>query len=76
MPGSPYYFLDMELCDFNLATSIREWRTRTYKIEDEASRFEDIGHVFKSISNGMGFIHLQGETHRDLKPQNGIYPLF
>ena len=70
---SPYYFFDMELCDFNLATHIHKWRqTVPENGVNGLLRLAEIGNIITDITNGIAFVHLHGETHRDLKPRNGI----
>ena len=70
LPRSPFYFLDMELCDFNLSNYIAQCRDMTDGVGDSQKRFVETGRIFKDISDGIAFIHLQGEIHRDLKPRN------
>ena len=65
------YFFDMELCDFNLMDYIMKCREMTDGVGDSPVRFAETGCIFKDISHGIAFTHLQGEIHRDLKPRNG-----
>jgi serine/threonine protein kinase len=71
VPRSPYYFLDMELCDLNLASLIFQWKKEMDSTHDASSRLIEIGNIFKDISDGITFMHSKGEIHRDLKPHNG-----
>lgn len=71
MKMSSYHFLDMELCDFNLASHISKWHERTTRTTvDNHHRLTEIGKIMMDILNGITFIHQQGEIHRDLKPRN------
>ena len=66
--GSPYFFIDMELCDFNLETYISQrWVDR---LEDRF-KLPQILRIMRDITNGITFIHETKEIHRDLKPRNG-----
>jgi serine/threonine protein kinase len=66
------YFLDMELCEFNLLTRIAEWRNNPRF----SSRFREIVEIINDVANGLQFMHDQHEVHRDLKPTNGIHLTF
>ena len=83
--NSPYYFFDMELCDFNLEHYIPVlWEpTSLEKItlhsEKEApvnfsSRMKYIWSIMCQIAKDLAFIHDQNEVHRDLKPRNSTKP--
>ncbi len=76
-----FYFIDMELCDFNLDVYIRRnfpqhlrGRVRQFleveKLTVEEKRGQILG-VLRDIIAGVEYIHSEGEIHRDLKPQNG-----
>lgn len=81
LPDSPYCFIDMELCDFNLETYIlREWEPSMEVTVPDFTNFEHLkpSHklaqlltIMRDIANGVAFIHLLDEIHRDLKPRNG-----
>ena len=82
LSNSPYYYIDMELCDFNLETYIlRKWEPpmslkvphfTNFDLLKPDQKLGQILTIMKDIANGVAFIHLQQETHRDLKPRNGI----
>jgi len=75
-----FYLIDMELCDFTLASYIRgeniphlvNWN----KVRQESvySDFPmEVKNIVGQITAGLIFIHSEGETHRDLTPQNGKF---
>jgi serine/threonine protein kinase len=82
MVNSPtYYFIDMELCDMDLDTYIRQ--NFPFSFPPPASTDSDIDlssetilrcikKILKDIVAGVLYIHAKGEVHRDLKPRNGI----
>jgi serine/threonine protein kinase len=63
---SSFYLIDMELCEGNLYDLINCSRPSPL-----GAQF--IWGIMVQISNGLLFIHNQGEVHRDLKPQNSIF---
>ena len=77
-----YYFIDMELCHFNLDDYIR--RTLPGQLRSKVPEFLDVDDlplpsrrlqvhgILKDIINGVVHIHSAGLIHRDLKPLNGI----
>jgi serine/threonine protein kinase len=74
-----HFYLDMELCVFNLNDFIRGcpqdiFTSPTYwnfpKEQDPLACFS-LWEIIRQITKGLEFIHSQGEIHRDLKPQNG-----
>ena len=75
LKGSQYYYIDMELCQLNLAQYIEgNWpeavQGGVYFRTTEAS----VAHcwdIMKDIARGLAFFHGMGEVHRDLKPHNG-----
>jgi serine/threonine protein kinase len=69
---SPYYYLDMELCDFNLGHHIAKWKkTSLTPFAEAAQRVTEIARIMHDVTSGLSFLHEQGEIHRDLKPRNG-----
>jgi len=75
----PLYFIDMELCEINLAHYI-------YRIQDSGTpdslpqfirdapssvKATQIWNVMYQITSGLAYIHENKEVHRDLKPENG-----
>jgi serine/threonine protein kinase len=73
------FYLDMELCQLNLATYIaRKWTqqlcnqiphlTADFSL---GTRVPRVKQIMLQISNGISFLHFFDEVHRDLKPQNG-----
>lgn len=74
---SSYYYIDMQLCSFNLESFIYEEsifiQIGTYirGVESEFYRCIVL-EVFKDILSGVEFIHSHGQVHRDLKPRNSM----
>jgi serine/threonine protein kinase len=83
-------FVDMELCDMTLETYIKKYIS-TSSVGSEESlppslpryikevssdlRASQIWNIMGQIANGLSFIHLHGQVHRDLKPGNGNFVL-
>jgi serine/threonine protein kinase len=69
---SPYYFIDMELCDKSLDQYISDFHSTpdTNALKEDTAT--SIWNIMKDVTDGVSFIHSQSEIHRDLKPQNGI----
>src|SRR5271163_1839091 len=77
--GSPYYFIDMELCSINLATYIyseTQVEGVPYFIKDAppSVKLIQIWNIMRQVANGVEFIHSQKEVHRDIKPHNSNLP--
>ena len=71
LAGSPYYLLDMELCDMNLERYIGSL-PHFVKTAPSSVKSSQIWNIMRQIANGRVFIHSHGEVHRDLKPRNGM----
>jgi len=76
-PSSAFYFIDMELCDFNLDEYIRCSRQapglKLWKREETVDAgMLLIWPIMDQILDGLTFIHRNNEVHRDLTPQNGM----
>ena len=77
-----FYFLDMELCDFNLENYIyKQWTPEMklavpYMTADLPSRMQmnHIWDVMEDITRGIAFVHSKRFVHRDLKPCNSRTP--
>jgi serine/threonine protein kinase len=69
----PRVFIDLELCDTNLAM----YKDECWKIADwiESQRPATVWDITDQIAHGLAFIHAEGAIHRDLKPENGNYLL-
>ena len=83
LPKSPYFFIDMELCDFNLETYVlQDWKPdvarkiphfANFDLLTPPQRLAQMLTIMRDIVNGVAFIHRNNEVHRDLKPRNGTY---
>jgi serine/threonine protein kinase len=79
LPNSSYYFIDMELCDLNLAVYIHRTdvpnpsESLPYFMKDASSHHKalQIWNIMKQIAGGIKYIHGQDLVHRDVKPANG-----
>ena len=60
-----WYFIDMELCDFNLQQYIYEPDTLNgIPTLDMRTMLK----IMRDVSRGLAFIHENKKIHRDLKP--------
>ena len=86
-----FYYIDMDLCDSNLHDYIYGTRMVHVEEESldtepnpvyisrgchHLTRIRNVWTIMAHISDGLKFIHANGQVHRDLKPQNGIAFLF
>jgi serine/threonine protein kinase len=78
------YYFDMELCIFNLEDYIVSNSRETFSLpkylspsamKDEQGCLSLWG-IISQITNGLTYIHIQHELHRDLKPRNSTFFLF
>ena len=79
------YYMDMELCEYNLETYIKLlwhpshlelmlWKTASETLIDVKPRLRYIWIIMAQIGNGLNFLHCNGQIHGNLKPRNGYYP--
>jgi serine/threonine protein kinase len=72
-PDSSYLFIDMELCDLNLDEYMKgNWTVIQVHGYPPGFRETQLWNIMKQIANGISFIHITDEVHRDLKPRNGL----
>jgi serine/threonine protein kinase len=72
---APFYFIDMEFCDWNLDDYIHR-KTRPEPSESIPYFIEGAGSlqiwvVMSQIAAGVEYIHRKSHVHRDVKPANG-----
>jgi serine/threonine protein kinase len=67
-----YYYIDMELCNYDLRRFIYSTEQIQFLSEVKRSQAKDdsIWHIVEDISCGVAFVHSQDCVHRDLKPDN------
>jgi serine/threonine protein kinase len=72
LPQSVFYYIDMELCSFNLEDYIQGGWPNGFGVKSHfASRaILVIWEILGDIAKGLAFIHSLKEVHRDLKPRN------
>lgn len=76
LQNSSDYFIDMELCDLNLADYIYGVKPIDglpfySKTAAPPLRSQQIWYIMIHIARGAKFMHSIGVVHRDLKPANG-----
>jgi serine/threonine protein kinase len=73
----PYYFIDMELCAFNLQDFIHRKSPESSEPIPYLSQLErddsisQIWTIMSQIASAVEYIRRQGRVHRDIKPANG-----
>src|SRR4051794_18870984 len=67
LSAAPYYYIDMEKCDFNLETYISNRSVYNVRL---MYRSRELFSILKDIMSGVTFLHSHNEVHRDLKPRN------
>jgi serine/threonine protein kinase len=81
LPCSPYYAIDMELCDLTLLAYIggnrefvvkMDWHDWEHEpiLDERRIRWLEITAIIVDILRGLVFIHSQHRVHRDIKPSN------
>jgi serine/threonine protein kinase len=81
LPGLPYYFIDMELCELSLKDYIQRnepSESLPYFVRDAGAEVTvlQIWNIMRQIASGVEYIHSQGHAHRDIKPVNSMYLRF
>jgi serine/threonine protein kinase len=74
--NSPYYFIDMELCDINLekymdaSGLVPSCLSPLYLPGSNEADVTRIWDIAVGIVQGLDYMHNLGVVHRDLKPRN------
>jgi len=80
LPVSTFYFIDMELCEYDLDEYLRrgKWSLRSVlgnsNIADVLNEVIQFLQIAADITNGLLYIHDCDEVHRDVKPTNSKHP--
>jgi serine/threonine protein kinase len=82
LPASEYYYIDMELCDLDLAGFIHTksqpdpTKSIPYFVKDypPPMKSQQIWNVMKQITSGLTHLHSLNLVHRDMKPANSTLP--
>ena len=76
--GKPYFFVDMELCDYDLRVLKKDrGLIQAMQTSDASSIHNEIQEVLiimKDITAAVMYIHEKSNVHRDLNPKNSIQP--
>lgn len=80
--NTPYYFIDMELCDLSLKEYIHRTTPPTYsesvpcfiKNALPPLKAQQIWNIMRQIASGVMYLHTINVVHRDLKPANSASP--
>ena len=89
-PDQSYFYIDLQLCDFNLEEHIRNdsaWASAVptsdvtkskFSLKDgqTSRKFDEIMDIIQQLARGVKFLHSQNAIHRDLKPRNGEHLTF
>jgi serine/threonine protein kinase len=68
-----YYYIDMELCDYDLRHFISSDELQFLsKVKRWQANDDLIWHIVEDISCGVAFVHSQDCIHRDLKSDNSM----
>ena len=72
LPGSLYYYIDMEFCDLNLQEYIYDFEHRGSAASKGLAPLDTkaVLQIMRDVSRGLTFIHERKEVHRDIKPHN------
>lgn len=81
LPQSTYYYIDMELCNYNLAYYLRTNPSlqSTCKNSDFLTiRQEMLTYLglLNQVGSGLAYIHCRKEVHRDIKPENSLATMY
>ena len=75
LPHSHLYYIDMELCDFDLHDYIHSWSLYDLSGPERKRSPSNIFNITREIASGLEFIHKHNKVHRDLKPQNSEHSI-
>jgi len=81
LPRTPFYFIDMELCEISLedyiypSEPLNSTQSIPFFVKEAPPpmKARQIWNIMKQIANGVVYLHGLGIVHRDLKPPNSTF---
>lgn len=73
LPASPYYYIDMELCRYNLEDYLESSRRLGPQARSglKGLDIKEILDLMEQLASGASYLHDHDIVHGNLKPKNG-----